>query len=242
MINVIDIPDPGAVTDPVELGLVFPIPGAEKNTVVMEDRDGDHVQRLTATAVDFNANGKTAFRDRKIKIALFITDARFALACSKYDKGGGWVGGAGTVIVFNSVSKARAALRSRGKMLVGQVRYPWIQRIGSSPKTGWASDEKLVFDTSAGQDGAMRLTVTLPKNVEAARVACEIAQRAARYRLASEDIETDARTALEQLAVAEPLTGPATDASGIRFFEIPGAKIVSEDSARISPSTAGHSA
>lgn len=221
----------------MELGLVFPVPGEQKNTVLMEDRDGDQVQRLTATAVELRTQGRTAFQNRKIKIDLFITDARFALACSKYDRGGGWIGSPGAMILFNTVSKTRAALRSRGKMLVGQIRYPWIQRVGSSPKTGWTSNEKLVFDTTAGKDGGMRLTVTLPKNIEAARVACEIARRAARYRLASEDVDADTRTALEQLTAAEPFTGDAEGSNDIRFIDIPAAKLVGEESARISPRT-----
>ena len=49
------------------------------------------------------------------------------------------------MITANAISKARAAIRSRGKMLVGQVRYPWIQTVGSSPKDGWASEEKLIL-------------------------------------------------------------------------------------------------
>ena len=82
-------------------------------------------------------------RVRKVRIDFFITDARLAVACSKYDKGGGWVGGAAAMIVFNAVSKARAAIRSHGKMLAGQVRYPWLRWVASTPKTGFTSDERL---------------------------------------------------------------------------------------------------
>lgn len=244
MINVVEIPDRGAISDPVELGLLLPIPGSETNTILMEDRDGAEVQRLTATAVEFTAAGRTAFRDRKVKIDLFVTDARFALACSKYDKGGGWNfwGGGGALALdaaFNTVSKARAKLRSRGKMLVGQVRYPWIQRVGSSPKTGWASVEKLVLESSAGRNAAMRITLTLPKTIDSGRVACEITRRAARYRLASEELNPDVRGALELLATAEADGATAPDSSGMRFFNFPAAKTVSEESARLAPSRAG---
>jgi hypothetical protein len=144
VLNVVEIPD--SVQDPFELGLLLPVPGLQKNSILLEDRDGSQVQRLTATAVLFRTNGRLVFRDRKIKIDLLVTDARFAPACSRYDKGGGWVGGASAMVVANAVSKARAAIRSRGKMLVGQVRYPWIQRVGSAPKKGFGNDEKLVFE------------------------------------------------------------------------------------------------
>jgi len=238
MINVVDVPEPGAVQDPFELGLLLPIPGIENNTILMEDRDGNEVQHLTATSVGFKAGGRTAFRDQKLKIDLFITDARFGLACSKYDKvrlmGGGWmIWGATTEVLFNSVSKARAKIRSRGKMLVGHVRYPWIQRVGSSAKTGRGSKETLVFDTKAGQGGQMRLTLTLPNNIEAARVAAEVARRAAIYRLASEEVSGDSRARLEQLATSNPPLG--TQDGEIRFYDFPEARWVSEESAKLAP-------
>lgn len=243
MLNVVEIPDPGAITDPVELGLLLPIPATGTNTIVMEDRDGSGVQRLTASAVEFTAAGRTAFKDRKVKIDLFVTDARFALACSKYDKGGGWSfwGGGGALamdVAFNAVSKARAKFRSRGKMLVGQVRYPWIRRVGSAPKKNWASDEKLVLETSAGRNGAMRLMLTLPKNIDSGQVAVEIVRRAARYRLASEPLDAEVCATLERLSNAEAESASVADQRGFRFFEMPAAALVSEESARLAPNGA----
>lgn len=232
MINVVDVPDPGSISDVFELGLILPVPGVEKNTLVMEPRDGRDVKRFTATAVEFKTNGRTVFRDRKVKIDVFVTDARFAVACSKFDKGGGWVGSGGFMVVANSVSKARAVLRSRGRMLVGQVRYPWIRRVGSSPKTGWASEEKLVFETSAGKGGDMQLTLTLPKNVDAGLVAAEIAKRAAAYRLAAEDAAADARARLEAMASSPPAP---TEDGGVRYYALPEPHVVGEDSARLQP-------
>src|SRR5580704_14635564 len=109
MIGVLEVPDSASGMNVFESGLLLPVPGSQKNMILMEDRDGTNVQRLTASAVVCQVGGRTVFKDRKIKIDLFLTDVRFALACSKYDKGGGWVGGAGVMIVANSVSKARAA-------------------------------------------------------------------------------------------------------------------------------------
>jgi len=230
MINVVDVVDPAEIKDPFALGLLLPVPGTEKNTILTEARDGEHIQRLTAVAVEFRTGAQVAFRDRKIKIDVLITDARITLACSKYDKGGGWIGGASFMVVANSVSKARAKLRSRGKMLVGQVRYPWIQRVGSSPRTGWASEEKLVLDTKAGQGGQMRLTLTLPKSLDSASVASEIARRAAAYRLASEELAPDTRSRLGQVPNSEP-----TESDGVRFFTFPEPRWVTEESARLMP-------
>jgi hypothetical protein len=79
----------------------------------------------------------------------------------------------------------------------------------------------------------MRLELTLPKNVEAAHVAAEIARRAARYRLISEDLDEPTRTRLEQLASPDPQIGSREDA--LQFYDFPGARWVSEESARFMP-------
>lgn len=232
MIGVLDVPAAGSVDDPGEMGLIFPVPSEHKNSVLLEPRDGNATQRITAKALDFKINSKTALRVSKVRIDLFVTDARFAIACSKYDKGGGWVGGATGMIVFNTVSKARAALRSRGKMLTGQVRYPWLQWVGSSPKKGWSSDEVLVMQCGDEDGDTLRLALTLPKNVEAARVAAEIADRAARYRLACEELDAEARTALETHVDCQSrlvLDGET------KAYEFAAARPVSEHSARLAP-------
>jgi hypothetical protein len=232
MIGVLDVPAAGAVDDLGEMGLIFPVPGEQKNTVLLEPRDGDSTQRITAKALDFKINSKTALSVKKVRIDLFLTDARFAIACSKYDKGGGWVGGATGMIVFNTVSKARAALRSRGKMLAGQVRYPWLQWVGSSPKKGWASEEVLVMQCADEDGDTLRLALTLPKNVEAARVAAEIADRAARYRLASEELDAEARTAIE--AHVDSQSRLVLDGE-TKAYEFAAARPVGEHSARLAP-------
>jgi hypothetical protein len=236
MISVVQAPDLESGIDVLECGLLLPVPGSQKNMILMEDRDGTKVQRLTASAVVCQVDGRTVIKDRKIKIDLFLTDARFALACSKYDKGGGWVGGAGVMIVANSVSKARAAIRSRGKMLVGQVRYPWIERVGSSPKTGWASEETLIFHTTA-KGGATTLRLTLPKSVDSSLVAVEVTRRLASYRLANEELNASTRDQLQRLADAQLSDATASGDKG-HYFAIPSPRFVDEESARIGSQTA----
>ena len=231
MIDVLEVPAPGAVDDVAEQGLIFPVPGAQKNTVVFEPRDGEAIQSLTAKTLEFKLGNRTMLRVRKVRIDIFITDARFAVACSKFDKGGGWVGGATAMVLFNAVSKARAALRSRGKMLAGQVRYPWLRWVASSPKTGYTSEETLTLQCAAEDGTAMTLTLTLPKNVEAARVAAEIADRAARYRLSSEELDSEARAGLEA-----HLGSQSRVAAGEKHvFEMPAPRPVAEHSARLAP-------
>ncbi len=237
MLNIVEVPDPSESAQFPEMGLLFPVPGTDKNTIVMEDRDGSNVQRLTASEVIFKVGAATKFKDRKVKIDLFVTDARFALACSSYDKGGGhtFLGGGGALVFnvgVNSVSKVRAKMRSRGKMLVGQVRYPWLHRVGSSPKTGFGTHEKLYFEMSVKGGGTTTLTLYLPSNVSAAQVAAEVARRAARFRLTHEDLDGETREMLTPFTTVEPLA-PGPNAKDIRWFTLPRARNVDEESARL---------
>jgi hypothetical protein len=232
VIDVIEVPAPGAVDDVTEQGLIFPVPGAQKNTVIFEPRDGEAIESLTAKTLDFKVGNRTMLRVRKVRIDVFITDARFVIACSNYDKGGGWVGGATAMVVFNTVSKARAALRSRGKMLAGQARYPWLRWVASSPKTGFASEETLMLQCAAENGTAMTLTLTLPKNIEASRVAAEIAHRAARYRLASEHLDAQARAGIEAHLGSQSRVGAGGEK---QVFEMTAPSPVGEHSARLAP-------
>jgi hypothetical protein len=237
LLNIVDVPDPSESAQFPEMGLLLPVPGIEKNTIIMENRDGSNVQRLTASEVIFKVGAATKFKDRKVKIDLFVTDARFALACSSYDKGGGhtFFGGGGALVFnvgVNSVSKVRAKLRSRGKMLVGQVRYPWLRRVGSSPKTGFGTHEKLYFEMSVKSGGTTTLTLYLPSNVSAAQVAAEVARRAARFRLTHENLDGETREMLTPFTTVEPLA-PGPNAKDIHWFTLPRAHNVDEESARL---------
>jgi hypothetical protein len=232
VIDVLEVPVPGTAADVAEQGLIFPVPGAQKNTVVFEPRDGDSIQSLPAKSLEFKAGNRTMLRVRKVRIDIFITDARFAVACSKYDKGGGWVGGATAMVVFNTVSKARAKLRSRGKMLAGQVRYPWLRWVASSPKTGYTSEETLILQCADENGTAMTLTLTLPKNIDASRVAAEIADRAARYRLFSEELDGEARAGIEAHLGSQSRVAAGGEK---QVFEMATPMPVSEHSARIAP-------
>src|ERR1700756_1549456 len=74
-----------------------------------------------------------------VEIFCYVTEARFAFVCPKYDKGGGWVGiglvETPTALIANAVSKRMAAHRSHGSALVGQIRHPWVWSIQFWQKT-----------------------------------------------------------------------------------------------------------
>jgi hypothetical protein len=238
MIAVRDIPEPGT-TDLFEDGLLHPVPGDKANEILLEARDGNNVKVICAKRLKLKRGEHTELDLSDIRIDVYITDARVALACSKYDKGGGWSGfgaGAFVAVALNAGSKALATRRRRGKMLVGQVRYAWLAGSGSSSKTGWLSEEQLVL-TARTEGGFSSLTLTLPKDVDAASVAAEVARRSASHRLSCEPtLADDERASLERLAGAERL-GPAK--GKIRNHVFPTSWHVGEKSARMSPRADG---
>jgi hypothetical protein len=234
VLDIIEVPAPHEVEDVTEQGLLLPVPGGGTNSILFEPRDGGEIGSLTAKAVTFSIGDRTALKVRKVRIDFFITDARFALCCSKYDKGGGWVGGPTAMIVFNGVSKARAALRSRGKVLAGQVRYPWLRWVASAPKTGYKTEEALALGWATEDGTALKLNLHLPKEVHSAAVAAEIAERAARYRLASEEFDRGAREALEALLGVQDRVAVGEKQS----FAMPAPRPISEETARLMPEPA----
>ncbi|MFI4991565.1 MAG: hypothetical protein ACHQHO_11730 [Solirubrobacterales bacterium] len=201
-----------------EDGRLYPLPGEEQGSVRMEQWDGEPL-RLTGSAITVqeldSGRWRTLLRARDIKLDLLITDSRFIVSSSKFDKGGGWVGfggGAFFALAANGVSKARAAYRRRGKLLVGQVRYPWLRCVGYKPKAGWGSSEQIrlgvVARSGDGERQELFLDVALPRNVDSAAVARAIVARAAAYRLAYTDVHDEDRARFEELADGPTLPPP----------------------------------
>jgi hypothetical protein len=187
--------------------------------IAPDSYDGGNITSFVATAVrvfEVAATARTLIKLREVRIEVYVTDGRLALACEKYDKGGGWTGfGAGGVLVAvtaNAVSKARAAKRSRGKVLVGQIRYPWVKAVGATSKTGFATDEAIRIEYAEKSGGSVvrkMLELTLPKNTDAKLVAQDVARRVARYRLANTpDLKPESRASFEALSRGPALLQP----------------------------------
>jgi hypothetical protein len=190
-------------------GSLYPVLGDDRFPIELEDLDGSNVQSLVATALTVSEMRGSRLhhvaRVKDIKADVIISDARVAVACSKWGVGDGAVAALG----LNAVSRACAAHRRRGKMLVGHARYSWLRAVGAETKTGFKSTEAIRIGVVSKLDGGERrlyLTCTLPKNVSAVAVAREIVRRAARYRLAHTAIEDDeTRAKFEALTTAESL-------------------------------------
>jgi hypothetical protein len=213
-----------------EDGRLYPIPGKERGSVETEGWDGQPL-RLTGGSVTVqelsSGTWRTLQRLRDVKLDLLITDSRLVVSCGKFDKGGGWVGFGGGGALFalaaNGVSKARAAHRRHGKLLVGQVRYPWLRCVGYKPKAGWGSHEEIrlgvVTKSGEGERQELFLDIALPKNVDSAAVARAVVTRAAAYRLAYTEVADDDRPKLVELS--EDPSIPAPEAKKFALYDIP---------------------
>lgn len=190
-----------------EDGFILPVPALQPDGVLLEPRDGADIRSAHANEVAVRAGERDThlIRASDIRALVQITDARLTLGCSKYDKGGGWVGGPFTMIALNAGSKLLAARRRRGRMLVGQVRYPWIRAVYAQNKGGWAGVERLRVVVECA-DQLVRLELTFPKDVNATAIATELIHRAARFRLACEpELDAHERSELARLAEIAPL-------------------------------------
>lgn len=194
-----------------EPGDMYPIPGDDVDTIWWDDLDTRRTKPVVVTKIELRefagAQHNEILRVENIAAIMTVTDARVALVCSKYDKGGGWVGGA-TALAANAASKALAANRRRGKTLIGHVRWPWVAAVGYERKTGMLSDEMISITTATRHgDGQrnFRLRLTFPKNVNAHSVAHEIVARAARFRLTHGPLEDRYRDDMIGLTTPPPL-------------------------------------
>lgn len=197
----------------VDEGLVFPVPLDQSDTIAIEDRDGERIRRAYCNAIEIAAVGsnKSLTRVRDVRALVTLTDARITIACSKFDKGGGWrgwsIGGALMSVPLNITSHALASRRRRGKMLVGQVRFPWIDGVYAQSRVGFGGSEKLRVVANAGGANRLRVDLTFPKDVDAAAIGTELIRRAASFRLVHDDqgFSDDERRHVTELGNVAPL-------------------------------------
>jgi hypothetical protein len=151
----------------------------------------------------------------KIDATLLVTDARVVVFCRKYDKGS-----AGSFIYADPITpllliggaKLMAAHRRRGKVLAGQVRYPWLFTVGAMEKAGIISGDGLRLRVKAIEDGPARnlfLTVGATRRLDTVAIAQDIARRAAAYRLTYTKIDTEEERERFEALARVPRLNPA---------------------------------
>jgi hypothetical protein len=205
-------------------GRIWPVLAAQPGgmPVAEEDLDGDRIVRLPVSGVgvlEVTGGGqRRVFRSGDISGSLYITGGRAVFASASFDKGSTWVGfggvGAAVALTATAVSKARAAARRRGKILTGQVRYPWLSSVQAHPRSGRGNSEqlRLGFSTCDQQNSWVPylLDITLPPGTfSSLQAAQDIAQRAAAFRLAHYPLTEEQRARFTELASAPALAPPA---------------------------------
>ncbi|VXC15237.1 conserved hypothetical protein [Arthrobacter sp. 9AX] len=187
--------------------------------LIWDDLDGDIIGPIHASHAEVRQydTARGEYRQQStisdIRMDCYVTTARFAMICTNYDKGGGWVGG-GAALLLNAGSKLLAAGRSRGRALAGHLRYPWLDSILFQPKDGLFGAEtlRLAFHS----DGTpMYLQLTLDKTTDATALAHEIMQRTIAYRRRdTHPLDRDETAALNALLAAGPAPLPQKGTMG----------------------------
>ena len=129
----------------------------------------------------------TDIEDDEIEMSMYITDCRIAFLCKEYERGGGWVGwGGGLVVavVANAVSKSNAKKRTLGKTMTGHIRYEWLIDVGFERKTSFMTDNCINLNYRDTDNIDWTLALNFPKNVNTEELANNIVQKAARYKIA----------------------------------------------------------
>jgi hypothetical protein len=126
-------------------GAVWPVPSGEQNgcLVDLEEWDGkpDQMRWMTVTGVleqeILPGGAKTLTQLTKVSGFAYVTEARLIVAIEKFDQGSTYIGFGGVAVIASlaatGISKARAAHRRKGKVLVGQVRWQWIKVLAAQP-------------------------------------------------------------------------------------------------------------
>lgn len=229
-----EVPGPDATADREALGLLYPVPDDSPDAILLEPRDGSQIHHLTSRSFEVMQGGVKVASSHGIALHLYITDARVAFACSKYDKGSTWVGNSPLALPLTVASKTLAAARRRGKMLVGQIRYPSLSAVGSTARTGAFEQERLMFAAATEEHVPIKITCVLPKQQNAAELAAEITRRAAAFRLsAEEDLASETVEELEALRAAAPRPAPHHEQ---RFHRMPIPAVICERAARLAAS------
>lgn len=182
-------------------------------TIEWDFLDGKITGPILASAVSVRQHdpGKNKFvvvtSLSDVRISCYVTEARIALVCPKYDKGGGWFGG-GMAMAMNAGSKLLAARRRRGTALTGHIRYPWVKSIYFQPKQGILGDESLriIYES----DGSlMYLSLILDKSTDSSALAFGMMERVVAYRQADTDIFGEAEAqAFKNLLAAGNVGNP----------------------------------
>jgi hypothetical protein len=225
-------------------GLLYPIPSADKSSVVWEENERREIEafdvrKVSVFGIPRGGELTKILGPMELPFRLYLTDSRLALACSKYEIGGTWYGMGALVGALNAVERTAAAVRRHGKMLVGHVRYQWVAGIHARPRTkrgGFLVSHVSEATVRVGTVLPDKTIVTLelePKDSDAMQLACRLVRRVARHRLGlglslTEEQVAELRAQCELERFPDPGNG---NTFGNQLM--PGSRLVSLESARL---------
>lgn len=208
-------------------GTIWPVPARAPGGFLTEAEpgDGQRVVCIPVAAVSVGAVTDSGIRQvislGDLTAWACITDSRVIFAASKFDKGSSWSGwgliGLTVAVAATGISKARAASRSRGKILAGQIRYPWLRQVGASLRDGRKGADRIRLGYATREQGmppaSFVLDMLLPwGTVSPLDAAQDIARRCAAYRLRNYRQRDDYKRArLTELASATLAPPDSTD-------------------------------
>lgn len=170
----------------------FSYAGTDINGALIPDQlDNGLSRRVRATAIAVyrktvnDTDFKQILRASEVDIDCYITDSRFIVRCDKYDKGGTWTGGL-TALALTAVERAAANRRTRGKTLLGHIRYEWVSAIGyiCKDRSGLFSSavRELRFVVVNTDKSKFMYQICFSADTDTASIANEILHKLADYR------------------------------------------------------------
>jgi hypothetical protein len=174
------------------------------------------------------------------RTAVYVTDCRVVLSCGNLYSAsilgqlvlvllgpiGALIGMVTALIgvarIVRAVQVPRDRRRRTGKVMVGQIRYEWIKRIGATPPSSgyWFPTVALEY-TDGETTKSVRLHLK-QREAEPVLLAQDIARRAAAFRLRrNAGLAPDQQAILEQLSHADILHPPVKE---LAYYDLPAAQ------------------
>jgi hypothetical protein len=221
-------------------GSLYPLLGADGETVESKQWDGDHVQLVCKGIVVKDWVDKKAtqlVRLSKVPISVIVTHSRLVVTCEQWNKGGRRWGvglGATTAPLTNLERRIKDSRESQGRLLLGHARHNWISEVGHFPRPNITTLPQLRINVKHKIDPESKphtLTVdfSLLFNTDSLDLAKTIVKRSAEFRLEHFEVSEDQREIFAGLAKNPEFPEPV--GSNYAVCRMPSSYLVTSSSA-----------
>jgi hypothetical protein len=186
--RVLTIRSAGMTAQPALYPLLSPM---SEKIIAWEELDGtgsliERYCRASGVTVSQVIDGaeRPHLRLRRLKISVYVTAGRLALACERYRTTNAWeIAGPGGGFGARGVTGARTARRQQGSVMVGHIRYPWIRSVSPRPRTWRYGRDALIIEYAMAPQIPMllRLDLRLRRGLTPQGMAMEICRLVATY-------------------------------------------------------------